>query len=152
MRKKKTKVLDIHSEHTTLEELQEELRANHLRLEERKVGICSGKDTTPLMSAAGFGNVEIVKFLLSLEANIEAKDQVSNYLCPFDMNLVYELFVALSLTCFFFHCMYVSRVQYGHNSLILATVQGHVDTVQLLLNVGACINHDDIVPNQLLIN
>ena len=70
--------MDIHSEHITLDALQEELRINPCRLEEKKGG--NGWDPTegnsPLTSSAGFGNLEVCEFLLSVGANIEAKNKV----------------------------------------------------------------------------
>ncbi len=74
----KIRVVNIHSKRITLDALQEELRMKPWRLEEKNVGdrdhIFAG--STPLMSSAAFGNLEVVKFLLSVGANIEAKHEV----------------------------------------------------------------------------
>ncbi len=63
--------VDVHSSRITLKALQAELSANPMRLEELKEW-----GNTPLMSSAEFGNVVVCKFLLSIGANIEAKNVV----------------------------------------------------------------------------
>ncbi len=60
------------SKHITLEAIQDELRAFPSRLEEKKEG------KTPLISSAEFGNDLVCEFLLSLGANVEAKNEVLN--------------------------------------------------------------------------
>ncbi len=77
---KPSSIFDMHFKHTTHEDLQAELRVHPWRLEEKKAentkhNLQSGN--TPLMSSAEFGNVEICEFLLSVGANIEAKNEVS---------------------------------------------------------------------------
>ncbi len=75
-------VLDIHSKFVTLDDLRDEFRVNPLRLEERKVrkknegpdGPVEGN--TSLITAAVFGNVALCEFLLSIGANLEAKNKV----------------------------------------------------------------------------
>ncbi len=72
--------VDIHSELTTLDAFQEELRINPSRLEEWEVGINKlhpQVENTPLMSAAVFGNSALCEFLLSVGANIDAKNEVN---------------------------------------------------------------------------
>ncbi len=54
--------------------MQEELRARPLRIEEKKDFSYFGG--TPLMAAACFGNVNVIRFLLAAGANIEAKNEV----------------------------------------------------------------------------
>ncbi len=69
--------IDLHSNHIALNELQNELRAEPLRLEEKKVELYSSySGNSPLMSAAAFGNVVLCEFLLSLGANVEATNEV----------------------------------------------------------------------------
>ncbi len=63
-------IVDIHSKHISLEALQEELRVTPSRLEEKKAG------KTPLLCSVDFGNIAVCEFLLSLGANIEAKNEV----------------------------------------------------------------------------
>ncbi len=65
-------VVNIHSSRITLEEMQVELRVHPLRLEEKE----TFWGNTPLMSAAKFGNVAVVEFLLLIGANIHAKNNV----------------------------------------------------------------------------
>ncbi len=67
--------VDVHSERITLDALQEELRTNPSRLEEKK-GNGWDEGNTPLISSAGFGNLEVCKYLLSVGANIESKNKV----------------------------------------------------------------------------
>ncbi len=71
-------VVDIHAEDVTLETIQAELMLHPLRLEERKEEGEVG--CTPLIAAATSGNVALVKFLLSVGANIEARNEV--LYCP----------------------------------------------------------------------
>ncbi len=70
--------VDVHSEHITLDMIQEELRVNPWRLEEKKGA--NDWDThegnTPLISSAAFGNLEVCEYLLSVGANIKAKNTV----------------------------------------------------------------------------
>ncbi len=71
--------VDIHSEHITLDALQQELRINPWRLEEKKGGNgwqSTDEGNTPLISSAEFGNLQECEFLLSVGANIEAKNTV----------------------------------------------------------------------------
>ncbi len=63
--------VDIFGEGITLETMRDELRQHPWRLEEKSVN-----GDTLLMSAAKFGKTAVVEFLLSLGANIEAKDSV----------------------------------------------------------------------------
>ncbi len=65
-------IVDIHSEHITVEELQDELRVNPMRLEEKE----NEYGNTPLLSSAEYENVAVFEFLLSLGANLEAKNKV----------------------------------------------------------------------------
>ncbi len=67
--------VNIFAEGITLETMRDELRQQPWRLDERSV-----YGNTPLMSAAMFGNVAVVEFLLSLGANMEAKDDVCLYI------------------------------------------------------------------------
>ncbi len=70
--------VDIHSRNVTLEELQEELRVHSSRLEEVEIVY----ENTPLMSSVKFENVALVEFLLSVGANIHAKNKVcADILC-----------------------------------------------------------------------
>ncbi len=73
-------VVDIHSNHITLATLRDQLRANPTRLEEKKVkkddGFDCQEENTPLISAADFGNVSVVEFLLSVGANVDAINKV----------------------------------------------------------------------------
>ncbi len=73
------RVVDIHSQHITLETLQNELRSNPTRLEEKKVGNnwdIPHAGNTPLMTSVEFQNIVVCEFLLSVGANIEAKNEV----------------------------------------------------------------------------
>ncbi len=63
-------LINLHDKNITLSAIRPELRLHPSRLEERK------EEDTPLMSAAEFGNVEVVEFLLTLGANKEAHDDV----------------------------------------------------------------------------
>ncbi len=69
-------VINLHNEHITVKEMQEELRVNPLRLEEKMLVDVYDR-CTPLTAAAYFGNVAVVEYLLSAGANIEATNQVS---------------------------------------------------------------------------
>ncbi len=64
--------VNIHSSLITLEELHVELRLHPSRLEEKEMGW----GNTPLMSSVIIGNIPVVEFLLSIGANIHAKDKV----------------------------------------------------------------------------
>ncbi len=71
----------IHSKHIALDAIQEELRLNPWRLEEKKVKyndthFDSHVGNTPLMSSVRFENVAVVEYLLSIGANSEAKNEV----------------------------------------------------------------------------
>ncbi len=70
--------VDVHSKHTTLDSLQEELRVNPWRLEEKKEGngweLHTGN--SPLISSAAFGTLKVCEFLVKVGANIEAKNTV----------------------------------------------------------------------------
>ncbi len=71
-----TTSIDIHSPAITLKVLGAELRKNPSRLEEKKVGTNFADPqagNTPLMSSAELKHVE---FLLSVGANVEAKNAV----------------------------------------------------------------------------
>ncbi len=61
---------NIHERDVKLELVREELRLDITRLEERF------EHETPLMAAAKSGNIEIVRYLLSLGANLEAENLV----------------------------------------------------------------------------
>ncbi len=67
-----TKV-QIHSSCITQEEMQVELSAYPSRLEEKNDYFLGD---TPLMSSATFGNIAVVEFLLSIGANVHAKNEV----------------------------------------------------------------------------
>ncbi len=68
--------VDVHSQDITLEALQEELRINPSRLEEKKGGNYWDQANSPLISLADFGNLQVCEFLLSVGANIDAKNTV----------------------------------------------------------------------------
>ncbi len=71
--------VDIHSPDITLEALQAELRRNPRMLEEKKPGYKRHdplEGNTPLISSVEFGNVPVCDFLLSVGANIEARNDV----------------------------------------------------------------------------
>ncbi len=68
--------VDIFAVDITLESIRDELKVHPWRLEERDVDVGNGMGNTPLMSAADFGKVDVVQFLLLLGANIEAKNTV----------------------------------------------------------------------------
>ncbi len=78
-------VVDIYGEDITMETIQEELRANPSRLEEKKDSDSRYRQdfdegNTPLISSAKFGNYPVVEFLLSVGADVEAKNQVSCFI------------------------------------------------------------------------
>ncbi len=63
--------VDIHSPDITLDALQSELKKNPMRLEERREG-----NNTLLISSTESGNLAVCTFLLSVGANVEAKNLV----------------------------------------------------------------------------
>ncbi len=82
--------IDVHDIDMTVEILKEELRVNPSRLEEKKVPNEEeekeevGKEDdecedgmSPLTAAAKFDNVAVVKFLLSVGANVKASNKVA---------------------------------------------------------------------------
>ncbi len=74
-----TAAVDIHAGDVTLEAIQAELWQHPLRLEEKKQrkGMYEHDvGNTPLMTASKAGNVNVVAFLLSLGANVEAEGKV----------------------------------------------------------------------------
>ncbi len=76
--------VDIHSPDITLKDLQEELRRNPRRLEEKKEGddwVDSFVGNTLLLSSAELGTVPMCEYLLSVGANIEVKCMVEISLC-----------------------------------------------------------------------
>ncbi len=66
-------MVDIHAEDVTLEAIQVELTHHPWRIDEKR---SVGFDDTPLGTAAKAGNVAVLVFLLSLGANVEAKNEV----------------------------------------------------------------------------
>ncbi len=71
--------INIHAKDISVESLSTELTLNPLRLEEvedRGIKFDEDDRNTPLMSAASNGNVEAVKYLLSIGANVEARNRV----------------------------------------------------------------------------
>ncbi len=68
---------DVHSFYITLEAIREELRMNPWRLEKKKGGSeWYSAGNTPLISSTVFGNLEVCEYLLSVGANVEAKNSV----------------------------------------------------------------------------
>ncbi len=102
--------IDFHSEHITLEALQDELKVNPTLLEERRAGNSSDlphAGNTLLMSSAQFGNVVVCEFLLSVGANVQAENQVcsSFFKWNHEKNLVYlVLVVGVDSCCCLFLC------------------------------------------------
>ncbi len=69
--------VDFHSKHITLDALQEELRVNPWKLEEKNGGTqWDFGGNTPLISSAAFGNLKVCEYLLSIGSNVEAKNKV----------------------------------------------------------------------------
>ncbi len=71
--------VDIHSPDITVKAIRADLRKNPRRLEEKKEGSIRDDPlagNTPLMSSAEMGNIAVCEFLLSVGANIEAKNAV----------------------------------------------------------------------------
>ncbi len=76
--------VDVHERDITVDAMKEELRENPFRLEERKIPIVITHDTreeehdgnTPLVSAAKYGNVSVLRFLLSEGADVNAENDV----------------------------------------------------------------------------
>ncbi len=85
-------VVNIHSSRTTLEELQVELRIHPSRLEEKEMT----HGFTPLISSAFFGNIAVVEFLLSIGANVHAKNKVwmRNLFSPGDQDFIFSNFAS----------------------------------------------------------
>ncbi len=76
-------VVNIHAQLITRVMLETELRLHPMRLEERKEWEHDRDEgNTPLTSAAMFGNIPVVEFLLSIGANIEAKNEVRPMFVP----------------------------------------------------------------------
>ncbi len=150
-------VVDVHSEHVALDLLQDELKRNPWKLDEKKVG--NGpwdphEGYTPLMSASAFGNAVVVEFLLTLGANKEAQDEVSVSHCSvqiISLRLNFLVFLTSIISIVFlalidlFAIFVIVCCQNGNTALILAAMKGHIDVVQLLLKNGASIDNKNKV-------
>ncbi len=68
--------MDLHVHDITSEAMEEELRVNPVRLEEKKT-VNDIVSCTPLMAASYFGNIDSVRILLSAGANFKATNEVS---------------------------------------------------------------------------
>ncbi len=77
MNSKQNEMINIHALDITLDEIQAQLNQHPLRLEERSEDEEEYDDgNTPLIAAAAYGNTAVVNFLLSMGANVEAKNTV----------------------------------------------------------------------------
>ncbi len=131
--------INLHAEEITVETMQEEIRVNPVRLEEKKKFRSFGP-CTPLLTAIWFGNVAVVRFLLSSGANIEARTEVSFHLYSkfrcFKVitNGTNGVFVSIRCYCWLF------RVEDGWNPVIFASYQVHAEIMEMLLLAGADAN------------
>ncbi len=120
-------LVDIHAKTVSLETIQAELRLHPWRLEER--GCSVGK--TPLTSAAEAGNVAVVEFLLSLGADMEAKEAVFT-----QNNITNATLVLIQLSN-------IPLDQNGFTALLWIARRGHSEVAQLLLRSGVNVHYKD---------
>ena len=83
---------------------------------------------TPLLSASWNGHVAVVKLLIERKANVNICTKVSQLLIHRSRHSYYSSKLASPVQ------------QRGHSPLFLASLRGHTDVVDLLIDAGAHTN------------
>ncbi len=121
----------IHTKDIPVGAMQAELREHPWRLEEKHDDEGDESGNTPLISSAMHGNIAVIELLLSLGANVEAKDMVC--LGSSARKSIGRRFVKFPFC------------QFGNNALLKAARGGHSEIVELLVQAGANVNERDRV-------